>query len=480
MKKVISIALALLMVAVMLPVMAMADESTEVAKLTIGGTVTYYNSLVDAVKAAIDETDAKIDVLKSSSGDGIEVKHPKKLDLTIDFQGHTYDVSGQAVGSKGYESQAWHIEKESKLTLMNGTLEATSPHVAMLFQNYSDLTLDNMVLNAQKTGFDYTMSNNNGSLTVKGNSKIIAADGKNAFDLWYGMHKDYYNGVSVTFENFTGAVVGNIEYGANTTGATANPDWTNKTSLSIDGGTFTGQLKKGNANDGLNLDDANISITGGTFNTDVTSYVGQDTLAVTDGSNYYVGGTARDAVQNATGGTFTIKKAERGTGFNNVKPGVTIVNNSGTNITVNGNEVNLDDTYTVPGAPIIIYTPDNEPAILSGANQVVAPGAAATFRIDEEYSRLLAVAVDGVTLDKSNYEAWSGSTYIKLLPKFMKTLSVGTHTLTAYFTSHTVSTTFTISEGAKNPATGANDFVGVAAAMAVISLLGAAAVIRKK
>ena len=136
--------------------------------------------------------------------------------------------------------------------------------------------------------------------------------------------------------------------------------------------------------------------------------------------------------------------------------------------------------YVVPNRPIIIYTPDNEPAILSGANQVVAPGSAATFRIDEEYDRLLAVAVDGVTLDKSNYEAWSGSTYIKLLPKFMKTLSVGTHTLTAYFTSHTVSTTFTISEGAKNPATGANDFVGVAAAMAVVSLLGAAAVIRKK
>ena len=32
----------------------------------------------------------------------------------------------------------------------------------------------------------------------------------------------------------------------------------------------------------------------------------------------------------------------------------------------------------------------------------------------------------------------------------------------------------------KNPGTGANDFVGVAAAMAVVSLLGAAAVIRKK
>lgn len=41
-------------------------------------------------------------------------------------------------------------------------------------------------------------------------------------------------------------------------------------------------------------------------------------------------------------------------------------------------------------------------------------------------------------------------------------------------------TTTPSTDNTKNPGTGANDFVGVAAAMAVISLLGAAAVIRKK
>lgn len=41
-------------------------------------------------------------------------------------------------------------------------------------------------------------------------------------------------------------------------------------------------------------------------------------------------------------------------------------------------------------------------------------------------------------------------------------------------------TTTPSTDNTKNPSTGANDFVGVAAAMAVISLLGAAAVIRKK
>ncbi len=134
------------------------------------------------------------------------------------------------------------------------------------------------------------------------------------------------------------------------------------------------------------------------------------------------------------------------------------------------------------GGSVIIITPEtSSPLFLSGANQVVAPGSAATFRIDKEFKDLQSVAVDGVTLDKSNYAAWSGSTYIKLLPSYTKTLSAGTHTLSAYFSGATAVTTFTISaDGVKNPSTGANDVVGVAVAMAVISLLGASAVICKK
>ena len=131
--------------------------------------------------------------------------------------------------------------------------------------------------------------------------------------------------------------------------------------------------------------------------------------------------------------------------------------------------------------PIIIYTPVSSPVFLSGANQTVAPGSAATFRIDKEFSELQSVAVDGVTLDKSNYKAWSGSTYVELTASYMKTLAVGTHTLSVYFTGDTATTTFTISKDAtKNPTTGANDFVGIAAAAAVVALLGSAVILRKK
>ena len=131
---------------------------------------------------------------------------------------------------------------------------------------------------------------------------------------------------------------------------------------------------------------------------------------------------------------------------------------------------------------IVIYTPVNDAIFLSGANQIVAPGSAATFRINKNFGEFRSVAVDGVTLDKSNYRAWSGSTYVKLTPAYMKTLSAGTHTLAVYFTGATATTTFTISAGSSNPATGASDFAGAGAAvaMAAVSLLGAAAVLRRK
>ena len=147
----------------------------------------------------------------------------------------------------------------------------------------------------------------------------------------------------------------------------------------------------------------------------------------------------------------------------------------------NGFKNVVDEPIPEPSTPIIIYTPDSSPVFLSGANQTVAPGSAAAFRIDKEFSELQSVAVDGVTLDKSNYKAWSGSTYVELTASYMKPLAVGTHTLSVYFTGDTATTTFTISKDAtKNPTTGANDFVGIAAAAAVMALLGSAVILRKK
>ena len=133
-----------------------------------------------------------------------------------------------------------------------------------------------------------------------------------------------------------------------------------------------------------------------------------------------------------------------------------------------------------PGGSGIIITPEAaDPAFLSGANQTVAVGGSAVFRIDYSYATFRSVAVDGVILTPANYTTWDGSTWVKLTAAYTKSLTPGTHTLSVYFDGATAATTFTVG-GQPNPATGARDAVGIAAAAAAIALLGSAVVLRKK
>lgn len=75
----------------------------------------------------------------------------------------------------------------------------------------------------------------------------------------------------------------------------------------------------------------------------------------------------------------------------------------------------------------------------------------------------------------------SAKEYLASGKEFDRNGNVVPETITIIVPSEGGSTTTTPStDNTKNPSTGANDFVGVAAAMAVVSLLGAAAVIRKK
>lgn len=133
-----------------------------------------------------------------------------------------------------------------------------------------------------------------------------------------------------------------------------------------------------------------------------------------------------------------------------------------------------------PGGSGIIITPEAaDPAFLSGANQTVALGSAAAFRIDYNYAAFRSVAVDGFILDPTSYTTWDGSTWVKLTAAYTKSLTPGTHTLSVYFDGATAATTFTVG-GQPNPATGARDAVDIAAAAAVIALLGSAAILGKK
>ena len=91
---------------------------------------------------------------------------------------------------------------------------------------------------------------------------------------------------------------------------------------------------------------------------------------------------------------------------------------------------------------------------IEGANQTYTIGESknATFKIDADYSIFTnKVYVDNKLVDSTNYDSKSGSTVITLKDEYLKTLSVGEHTLKVAFSDNGEATTkFTIKEKQQN------------------------------
>ena len=400
MKKIISIALALLMVAVMLPVMAMADDVYNTLPTASNGVISLDKDVVLSATAEIT-SNVTINfnghkIYNTATFDGYFILVQKGYTVTMK-DGAIVDSRGNEKGtittvcnlgtlslenmtiSRGVGIAVKNDEdgptQYGKLTVTNCTITAGSNQIkGQAIQNWGEATIESGTFNADVNAWAYK-GGHAGSTTINGG----------------------------TFNcNVQSLQLNYVSKGWPTTSAQTN----------INGGTFNGNVATGyqvgdQPSDAIpapegDVTSANMGVAGGTFNSDVTEYAG-DTLVVENNGTYYVGGTARDTIENATSGTFTVKKAENGTSLT-VKPGVTVENgmNDG-KVTVNGNEVKPGESYTVPGTITIIVPSD-------GGNTTTTPS----------------------------------------------------------------------TDNTKNPSTGANDFVGVAAAMAVVSLLGAAAVIRKK
>ncbi len=274
-QRILAILLSLTMMFTLVPT-AMAEGGTAVAKV---GDVEY-ETLAEAVEAVpTGNTETEIVLLKDYIGSGIKVVADKNI--VFNLNGKTYTVDKPTVGSSGTETNGFQLLKDSKVTFKNGTLNSATgadslPNGGILIQNYCDLTLENVTLDTSaNSNISYVISNNFGSLTAKGNTVIKAADGKVAFDLWYGMNSNglYDDGVSVTFgTDFTGSVTGKIEYGAHSR-VPSDSNWKDKARLTIANGNFDTTFVDSNNNDGVAPEDFNITIIGGTFSSDVSAYV---------------------------------------------------------------------------------------------------------------------------------------------------------------------------------------------------------------
>ena len=387
MKKIISIALALLMVAVMLPVMAMADETLQ--------------SKIDAAPEV-----ATITLDKDYTED---ITIPAGKAITLDLA--TFTLTG---------SSSHTITNKGTLTVVGttGKVVNTVGGKAALFNNV------NAVANLNGGTFEGTtwyVIKNLGTITMNGASVDQKDAGSSAIDNgWYDststsghgndcgiVYPGGYAKLTIANGNFSGGMntVKNDDYGV----------------LEISGGTFSNT----NGPTVLNWNVATIS--GGEFKVNSTA-----TSVIANGS---FNNEADKGQLTITGGQFT--SSDNGNG--NLL-GYGVGGKNGGSVTISGGK--FTGKMVAEGYPY-------EPVISGG-----------TFSDQENAKKYL---------DNDNLVVNPATG--KVEPK----------SITIIVPSEGGSTTTTPStDNTKNPSTGANDFVGVAAALAVVSLLGAAAVIRKK
>lgn len=169
-----------------------------------------YASVPEAVKAIVDKKEPQgstIKLTKDLTGPGVQVAGGQEF--TFDLSGHTYTVTDPMVGSTGTETNAFQLMMGSNLTFRNGVITTESASGKILIQNYSNLKLEGVTLKGGPHTA-YTLSNNNGNVTIGAGTNIYAggAGPKAAFDVCRFAD---YESVVVTVEKGAGEIVGVIE-----------------------------------------------------------------------------------------------------------------------------------------------------------------------------------------------------------------------------------------------------------------------------
>ena len=353
MKKFLAMALALLMVAVLLPVTAMAAEVN----------VSTYEELKNALQneGAYVKLTGSIDTTATLDADAADVVGAAD-NCTIDLNGMTFKANNFAVIFQG-----------NNLTIKNGKFDANGGSYG-LFVGDEGVT-QNVLIE------DITIA---GGINVYNASDVLLRNVNITGTNYYAVWCDAAGQVTIESGNFQSN--GNAVLGLTT----------NDSKLDVSGGIFNANNKPLVLTNGNNY--GTPTLTGGSYDTNPLTYTEPAAVVITDSNmQYHIGKAAKEAMQQ--GGTFTVVQ---GNTLQSVPEGVVLKNETGEEITVNGTKVPAGDEITAKKASIVVIIPDD--------------------------------------------------------------------------TTDTTTTT----ETTKNPATGMNDFVSAAIAVAAVSLLGMAAVLRKK
>ena len=102
--------------------------------------------------------------------------------------------------------------------------------------------------------------------------------------------------------------------------------------------------------------------------------------------------------------------------------------------------------------------------IIDGANgkHTIGKDGTLTFRSNAPFSEFVAVLVDGVIVDRSNYDVSEGSTIVRLKQSFLDTLSKGSHTIAIQSIGGTAATNFSVTASSNSGNTSSGGTIGSA------------------
>ena len=151
------------------------------------GTVEY-DSLAAAVDAVpTDGTKTTIVMTQDvNNSPGVQIDEGKNV--VIDFGGYRYESGAPFVGSPNTETISFRFMKGATVYLKNGNLKASNDAKSKMFiQNYSDLTLENIKIDATDNNYDYfyVLSSNHGHVYVGEGTSILVNEKTHAraFDM---------------------------------------------------------------------------------------------------------------------------------------------------------------------------------------------------------------------------------------------------------------------------------------------------------
>lgn len=324
MKKALATILALVM-ALGLTTAAWADGCSGGESCTHQAAIgsTHYDTLIAAVADVADG--GEVTLLRDvPNGVGIGTyANPSEGQIqsksfTINFNGKTYTLKSEPVGSANTETQGFHLEWAGasnaipNIVFKNGKIDVAEDRDAnmmMAIQNYCNLTLKDMVIDGRNLvngwgTYTYVTSNNCGNTIIE-NTMITANEGSYAFDV--DGDRRGYTAASVTIRGSS---------------------------------TLTGDISFARGDNSKN----SLEVTGGNFTADVSAYAPEGTPVAMVGNDYAVGSSAISAAANG-GKTVIVVKAGP---INGVDAGKSITVNRGvTGVTVNGVPV-TGGSYTVP------------------------------------------------------------------------------------------------------------------------------------